>query len=40
MKDKSDFLVKIPMFGKVPSLNVSVATALLLYEVARKRKGF
>ena len=40
MKDKSDFLVKIPMFGKVPSLNVSVATALLLYEVTRKRKGF
>jgi 23S rRNA (guanosine2251-2'-O)-methyltransferase len=40
IKEKSDFLVKIPMFGKISSLNVSVATALLLYEVVRKRKGF
>ncbi len=39
IKDKSDFLVRIPMYGKVSSLNVSVATALLLYEVVRKRKG-
>jgi 23S rRNA (guanosine2251-2'-O)-methyltransferase len=40
IKEKSDFLVNIPMFGKISSLNVSVATALLLYEVVRKRKGF
>jgi 23S rRNA (guanosine2251-2'-O)-methyltransferase len=39
VKEKSDFLVKIPMYGKISSLNVSVATALLLYEVVRKRKG-
>jgi 23S rRNA (guanosine2251-2'-O)-methyltransferase len=35
--EKCDFLVKIPMYGKVGSLNVSVAGALLMYEVARAR---
>jgi len=29
--------VSIPMRGKVESLNVSVATAVVLFEVARKR---
>ena len=29
--------VNIPMFGSVDSLNLSVATALLLYEVVRQR---
>lgn len=37
VKDKCDFLVKIPMLGKVRSLNASVAGALILYEVVRKR---
>lgn len=32
-----DDLIKIPMFGKVGSLNVSVATAVVLYEVVRQR---
>ena len=32
-----DHLVKIPMEGKVQSLNVSVATAVLLFEVLRQR---
>jgi 23S rRNA (guanosine2251-2'-O)-methyltransferase len=36
-KKKSDFLVKIPMMGKVNSLNVSVATAVALFEIARAR---
>jgi 23S rRNA (guanosine2251-2'-O)-methyltransferase len=40
VKEKCDFLVKIPMFGKVNSLNVSVAGAIILYEAARKRRGF
>jgi 23S rRNA (guanosine2251-2'-O)-methyltransferase len=35
---KCDFLVSIPMFGKVPSLNVSVAAGVVLYEVARQRR--
>ncbi len=33
-----DFLVSIPMLGKVPSLNVSVAGAIVMYEVARQRR--
>lgn len=31
VKENCDILVKIPMFGKVNSLNVSVAAALMLY---------
>lgn len=32
-----DFCVRIPMKGKVSSLNVSVAAALLMYEAAKQR---
>ncbi len=39
VREKCDFLVKIPMMGKIGSLNASVAAALLLYEVRRQR-GF
>lgn len=37
-----DRMVTVPMMGMVPSLNVSVATALLLYEAYRQRdrRGF
>lgn len=37
VKEKCDFLVKLPMVGHVTSLNASVAAALLMYEVYRKR---
>lgn len=37
VKDTCDFLVRLPMDGKVTSLNASVAAGLLLYEVYRKR---
>ena len=34
---KCDKLIKIPMLGQAESLNASVATAVLLYEVVRQR---
>ncbi len=37
MKEKCDFLVKIPMYGRIESLNASVAGALILFEAAKKR---
>ncbi|HEY4600415.1 MAG TPA: 23S rRNA (guanosine(2251)-2'-O)-methyltransferase RlmB [Cerasibacillus sp.] len=37
VKEKCDWLVKLPMVGHVQSLNASVACSLLLYEVYRKR---
>jgi 23S rRNA (guanosine2251-2'-O)-methyltransferase len=37
IKDKCDFLLRLPMQGKVTSLNASVAASLLMYEVYRKR---
>jgi len=36
-KEHCDFLVKIPMHGVVSSLNVSVATGILLFEAVRQR---
>lgn len=36
VRDRCDRLVRIPLRGQVRSLNVSVAAALLLYEVARR----
>ncbi len=32
-----DFLARIPMFGRVPCLNVSVATGVCLFEAVRQR---
>ncbi|WNS75591.1 23S rRNA (guanosine(2251)-2'-O)-methyltransferase RlmB [Bacillus sp. DTU_2020_1000418_1_SI_GHA_SEK_038] len=37
IRDKCDFLIHLPMAGHVTSLNASVAAALLMYEVFRKR---
>ncbi|QBK24907.1 23S rRNA (guanosine(2251)-2'-O)-methyltransferase RlmB [Ureibacillus thermophilus] len=38
LKEKCDFLYSLPMVGHVNSLNASVAAALLMYEVYRKRQ--
>jgi len=37
VKEKCDFLVKIPMAGKLGSLNASVAASIIMYEVFRQR---
>jgi predicted rRNA methylase len=37
-REHCDLLVKIPMFGHVESLNVSVATGVLLFEAVRQRR--
>ncbi len=39
IKEKCDFLVRLPMAGQVPSLNASVAAAVLMYEVFRQRES-
>ena len=37
VKEKCDYVVKIPMKGHIDSFNVSVATGILLYEINRQR---
>jgi 23S rRNA (guanosine2251-2'-O)-methyltransferase len=34
---KADHLAKIPLQGEIGSLNVSVATAVIVYEAVRQR---
>lgn len=38
IKEKCDFLVKLPMLGQLNSLNASVAAGVLMYEVVRQRR--
>lgn len=38
-EENCDFLVRIPMHGSVPCLNVSVATGVCLYEALRQRES-
>lgn len=37
VKENCDFLVKIPMKGKITSLNASVSTGIVVYESVRQR---
>ena len=37
VKENCDFLVKIPMKGKVQSLNASVSTGIVVYEAVKQR---
>jgi 23S rRNA (guanosine2251-2'-O)-methyltransferase len=37
VKERCDAVIKIPMRGKINSLNASVATGIITYEVLRQR---
>lgn len=37
IQKKCDFMVKLPMFGKINSLNASVAAGIFMYEAVRQR---
>ena len=37
LRDKSDFTISIPMYGKINSMNVTAAGAVILCEAARQR---
>jgi len=39
LKKQCDFLVNIPMTGKINSLNVSVSTGIFLYEIYRQKNS-
>jgi 23S rRNA (guanosine2251-2'-O)-methyltransferase len=39
VRDRCDFLASIPMRGHVDSLNVSVATSIVLFEALRQRRA-
>ncbi|MBB3114269.1 23S rRNA (guanosine2251-2'-O)-methyltransferase [Paenibacillus phyllosphaerae] len=39
IREKCDFLIKLPMFGQLNSLNASVAAGVLMYEVVRQRRS-
>ncbi len=38
VKESCDFVAKIPMYGTTNSLNASVASGIMIYEVVRNRK--
>ena len=38
VKENCDFLVKIPMKGKITSLNASVSSGIIMYEVVKQRE--
>ena len=37
VKENCDFLVKIPMKGKITSLNASVSAGIVIYEALKQR---
>ena len=39
IKEKCDAIVSIPLLGKITSLNVAAAAAVIMYEVVRQRRG-
>lgn len=39
IQKKCDFMIKLPMLGKINSLNASVAAGIFMYEVLRQRRN-
>ena len=39
VKEKCDFLCRIPMYGEINSLNASVAAGIMMYEAVRQREN-
>ena len=39
VKEKCDYVASIPMKGDIDSLNASVATGVLAFEIVRQRMG-
>lgn len=39
VRDNCDFLIQIPMIGKISSLNASVSASVILYETFRQRRS-
>ena len=37
VREKCDFVISVPMYGRINSLNVSAAAAVVLFEAARRR---
>lgn len=39
VRESCDFLISLPMYGRINSLNASVAAGVILYEAVRQRRG-
>ncbi len=39
VKQKCDYLLRLPMYGKITSLNASVAAGIFMYEILRQRNS-
>ena len=39
VKDRSDYIVSIPMYGKINSFNVSTAAAVILAEISKQHRS-
>jgi 23S rRNA (guanosine2251-2'-O)-methyltransferase len=39
VREKADFVISLPMLGKINSLNASVACGIICYEIVRQRHG-
>ncbi|MEI7469252.1 MAG: TrmH family RNA methyltransferase, partial [Chloroflexota bacterium] len=37
VRDTSDFLLRLPMYGKIESLNAATAGSIAIYEALRQR---